>query len=563
MSGPILPVEGDAHTLTQPSIRERLGLGAPADGAFASSERVTMAGAGAWFAASAGLLGLLSVLVPHVPQVDEAGVLACSAAASAMALAALMGAERLPVWIFHVGCVVGTLLATAAIWAWGEESLYGPLPYLWPAVYAFSLFSLRAALAQVAFLGTMFASLLVLRNPDYDPVGAWLATMVTLLSVGLFVAVARERVSARLAALTDAARRDTLTRLLNRRGFEEAFDSELERARRTGQPLSVLVGDLDHFKSINDQHGHGAGDDALRRVGVAFSQSKRSWDSAARVGGEEFAVIAPDTDEHGAYILAERIRAAVESSFERSGPAPLSVSFGIATSPNHGETSEVLLEASDQALYAAKALGRNRTVISSLEVPGIIARDSRASDPDHVDLESLLTLAEALDVRDSGSASHCQRVGRYSELMARELGLAPASVERVRIAGILHDVGRVGVSDGCFSCEGPLSDRQWHEVRSHPEIGARMLETTEFGDIAAWIGAHHERPDGTGYPAGHSLEEVPLEGAILAVADAYEAMTAERPYRDRLDPRAASRELRRGAGHQWDERVVEAMLRVV
>ncbi|MBA2792518.1 MAG: HD domain-containing protein, partial [Thermoleophilaceae bacterium] len=205
--------------------------------------------------------------------------------------------------------------------------------------------------------------------------------------------------------------------------------------------------------------------------------------------------------------------------------------------PVHGETADTLLEAGDQALYAAKTLGRNRTVISSAEVPGILA---------HVDLGSLLTLAEALDVRDSGSASHCQRVGHYAELIARELRLTPASVERVRIAGILHDVGRVGVSDGCFAKDGPLSDREWQEVRSHPEIGARMLETTEFSDMGHWIASHHERPDGTGYPAGSSAEDVPLEGAILAVADAYEAMTAERTYRDKRDPRAALEELRRG-----------------
>ncbi len=123
------------------------------------------------------------------------------------------------------------------------------------------------------------------------------------------------------------------------------------------------------------------------------------------------------------------------------------MSCGIVTSPVHGETGETLLEAGDQALYAAKRLGRNRTVISSAEVPGILARDAVVREGPHVELGALLTLAEAIDVRDWGSPSHCQRVGRYAELIARELGLAPSSVERVRIAGILHDLGRVGISD--------------------------------------------------------------------------------------------------------------------
>jgi len=191
------------------------------------------------------------------------------------------------------------------------------------------------------------------------------------------------------------------------------------------------------------------------------------------------------------------------------------------------------------------------------------SRAPRAREEPQVGLATLLNLAEALDVRDSGSTTHCQRVGRYAELIARELGLPPQAVERVRIAGILHDVGCVGVPDELFSKEGPLSEEELHRVRSHPETGARMLETTEFGDIGEWIQFHHERPDGTGYPAHRAAGDVPLEAAILGVADAYEAMTAKRSYRAALDPYAASDELRRGAGRQFDERVVEALLRVV
>jgi HD-GYP domain-containing protein (c-di-GMP phosphodiesterase class II) len=136
-------------------------------------------------------------------------------------------------------------------------------------------------------------------------------------------------------------------------------------------------------------------------------------------------------------------------------------------------------------------------------------------------------------------------------------------VERVRIAGVLHDVGRVGVPDDLLAKRGPLSAEEWHWVRSHPEIGARMLDTTEFDDIGTWIRAHHERPDGRGYPAGAKGPDLPLEAYILGAADAYEAMTAARPYRDTLDAQAASDELRRGAGSQFDERVVDALLRVV
>jgi putative nucleotidyltransferase with HDIG domain len=299
-------------------------------------------------------------------------------------------------------------------------------------------------------------------------------------------------------------------------------------------------------------------------VADAIRNAKRGFDSAARVGGEEFAVLAPDCDEHGAYMLAERIRAAVQEALsERDDEPPLTISFGISTFPLHGQSAEGLLMTADQALYAAKRLGRNRSVISSAEVPGILARAPRRQDESQVELGNLLELAEAMDVLDSGTISHCHRVGRFAELIARELGLAPDSVERVRIAGILHDLGRVGMPDELLAKAGPLDEGDWAWVRSHPEIGARMVETTEHADIRSWILSHHERPDGRGYPAGRPAAEVPLEARILGVADAYEAMTSERPYRAAMPASDAADELRRGAGTQFDELVVEALLRAV
>ena len=197
-------------------------------------------------------------------------------------------------------------------------------------------------------------------------------------------------------------------------------------------------------------------------------------------------------------------------------------------------------------------------------MPGLVAGAAASPNGEvHVELAALLNLAEALDVRDSGSTSHCQRVGRFAELTARELGLPPEAVERVRLAGILHDVGRVALPDDMVSKEGPLTDVEWTWVRAHPAVGARMVETTEYDDIRSWILFHHERPDGRGYPEGRRAEEVPLESAILSVADAYEAMTSERPYRAALAPDEAAEELRRESGSQFREDVVEALLRAV
>jgi diguanylate cyclase (GGDEF)-like protein/putative nucleotidyltransferase with HDIG domain len=527
-----------------------------------ASTPVLMARAGALFLISGALITPVAVLAPHGPDMDEVllGVVGGAAALLGLFLLALEG--RIPRWAFHPLTVVGTALGTAAIYAWGGDMTYGPLPYLWVTIFAFYFFSLPAALIHMGVVAGAFAIELAARDLDFTPVAGWVATVATLLLVGVAVAIIRDRLAALIDNLTNAARHDPLTALLNRRGFEEVFDVELERARRTETPLSLIVADLDRFKELNDEQGHAAGDEALRMVGRAINTAKRSFDSGARVGGEEFALLAPNSNEHGAYMLAERIRGDIERAFAGK-PTAITASFGIATFPLHGQSAEALLRAADQALYASKRLGRNRSVISSAEVPGILARAPRGQEESHVELASLLNLAEALDLRETGSTSHCHRVARFAELMARELGLEPDEVEHVRLAGILHDVGRIGMPDELLRKRGPLTAEEWRLVRSHPAIGARMVETTDFEDIRGWILAHHERPDGLGYPEGRTGEEVPIEARILAVADAYEAMTAERPYRHALAPDEAARELRRGSGGQFDEEVVEALLRVV
>ena len=371
----------------------------------------------------------------------------------------------------------------------------------------------------------------------------------------------RERVDWLMARLADAARTDSLTGLLNRRGFEEVFDLEIERARRSDSVMSLLIGDLDHFKQVNDRFGHHAGDEALERLSSVFTEKKRRIDTAARMGGEEFALVLPDTDEHGAYTLAERLRDEVRRVFEAE-PVVLTISFGVASFPTHGETSESLLQAADHALCASKALGRDRSVIHSAEIAGAVTLEGRREDR-RGHLATVLALAETLDVRDGGTAHHSRTVGRYAELTATELRLPREVVERVRIAGVLHDVGKVGVPDSVLKKPGPLRHDEWEVMKKHPEIGARILEGSESEDIRAWVLAHQERPDGRGYPRGLSGDEIPLEARILAVADAYEAMTSDRVYRPALSDEAAQIELMQCAGTQFDKQVTEAFLRLL
>jgi diguanylate cyclase (GGDEF)-like protein/putative nucleotidyltransferase with HDIG domain len=370
----------------------------------------------------------------------------------------------------------------------------------------------------------------------------------------------RGRIRTLQARIDSAASTDMLTGLLNRSATEALLERELDRSRRAGVPLAVIVGDLDGFKALNDRHGHLAGDAAIVRVARDLDKWKRRIDSAARIGGEEFAIVLPDTDERGAFILAERLRRAAHRSFADS-PVPLTISFGVASHPAHAADARAMLRAAERALAAAKDLGRDRTVIFSAEVDRMLA--ATADTPGELQLATVIALAEALDIRDTGTARHSHMVGRYSELMAAELGLDSLLVARVRLAGVLHDIGKIGVSDAVLSKAGPLSADEWVEMKTHPEIAGRLLSRPEFDDLRSWILAHHERPDGSGYPFGLEAAEIPLEAGILAVADAYEAMTADRVYRAAIGREAARAELEDGAGTQFDPRVVEAFLRAL
>jgi diguanylate cyclase (GGDEF)-like protein len=398
--------------------------------------------------------------------------------------------------------------------------------------------------------------------PTVQPFQRWLVTVGVAAMGGLLVSYVRGRVHELVVRLSDAARTDPLTGLLNRRALQELFELELDRARRSGRPLSLIVGDLDGFKGLNDRLGHQAGDQALRTLAAELGRWKRRIDMAARVGGEEFALLLPETDERGAFLVAERLRRATQRIFA-DAPLKLTISFGVASYPDHGDDAEMLLRAADQALYAAKDMGRDRSVIYSAEVSRMLLAANGHGDCSELRLATVLNVAEALDIRDTGSPDHSQSVGRYAHIIAEELGFEREHAERVRLAGLLHDVGKVGVSDSLLIKPGPLDDDEWIEMRTHPALAGRLLGGPEFEDLRSWVVAHHERIDGSGYPRGLTGDEIPLEARILAVAEAYEAMTADRVYSVALSEQAARQELTAGSGAQFDGTVVEALLRAL
>ena len=274
----------------------------------------------------------------------------------------------------------------------------------------------------------------------------------------------------------------------------------------------MLQADCDLFKSYNIRLGNEAGDAALLRIGRMLEDDRRRVDVAARIGGEEFGVVLPDTDQHEAFLVAERLRMRIAEMFADQ-PIPLTVSFGVATYPVHARDSDGIQVAAENALYAAKVLGRDRSVLHSDEVAEILAAGGDGSHTrDEAQLATVLNLAEALDMRDEGTARHSQTVGRYCEMMARELGFSREHADRVRVAGVLHDIGKIGVADSILQKPGPLTDEEYEAMKKHPEIGARILGGSGLADIRQWVLAHHERPDGRGYPAGMSGDDDPARG---------------------------------------------------
>jgi diguanylate cyclase (GGDEF)-like protein/putative nucleotidyltransferase with HDIG domain len=542
---------------------DHLGVTGERDDAVNGVDTRLMAHALGWLFAAGATLALVTIALPHSPRASELGLLVIIGDAYAIAGVLLWRAGEMPSRIMPLVLAWGSTLITGVAYFSGDTPSPLVFFYLWVFLYASYFFTTRETAVQIVYVGVVFGALLIARAPPSGITEWWLVGMGTLLVAAMLIRSMRQRGELLIARLYDAARTDPLTGLTNRHGFRELLDLEIQRARRGDSRMTVVAGDLDNFKEVNDRSGRHVGDLALQRIARLFDERKRQIDGLARVGGERFALILPDTDEHEAFVIAERLRAELRDEFATHA-VPLTVSFGVASYPEHGQTAGSLLRGADEALYAAKDSGRDRTVLHHAAL-----RDALLKAGDERDIAGerfvavVLDLAEAVDLRFSGSARHSETVGRYAGMMAKELGLSEEQVGRVRLAGMLHDVGKVGVPDSILNKPGKLTDEEYEIIKEHPALGAQILEHASFADVREWVGAHHERPDGRGYPRGSSAEELPVEAQILAVADAYEAMTSDRSYRSSIGHEAAAAELERCVGTQFDEHVVHALLSVL
>ena len=390
-----------------------------------------------------------------------------------------------------------------------------------------------------------------------DPEDRLLPTTEGLQALRAFAnqAIGAVESTRQLEHLRHLAGHDAVTGLRNGRDLEPRIAEDIAASGT----VSVLVCDLDDFRHVNDILGPQAADDVLRRFAAVLQRATRGSDVPTRLDGAEFAVVLRDTDRVAALAVAERLRLAVRDEFSDVS-VPISVSIGLAATGTSAATASELLRAAHEALDAARPPGRDEAGTGSARTPGLLDTPNGDSAATGEQLAAAMLLAETLDRRDPGTVRHSLTVGRLAEQTGRHLGWSAERVERVRAAGVLHDIGKLGIPDAILLKPDALDRDEWQEIRRHPEIGARILEHANLADIARWVRAHHERVDGGGYPAGLAGDAIPAEARVLAVADAYEAMTADRPYRASIGPEAAEAELRRAAGSQFDAEIVQALI---
>jgi diguanylate cyclase (GGDEF)-like protein/putative nucleotidyltransferase with HDIG domain len=358
--------------------------------------------------------------------------------------------------------------------------------------------------------------------------------------------------------LGDRAARDPLTGLPNHRVFHERLEAEVARAVRHGRALSIALLDIDHFKLVNDAHGHQAGDRVLVEVAGRLLDLARSEDMVGRVGGEEFALILPETDAMSAFAVGERARSAIGAvPFADSGHLTASVGVCDLT---HASTPAELFRLADGALYWAKAHGRDVTYLYSPDVVRELSAQERAERLERAQaLAALRALARAVDAKDRSTREHSTRVAGLTHDIALRLGWSTDAARELRRAGLLHDVGKIGVPDAILLKPGPLTDEEMGRVRDHALLGAEIVGELLPAEQVLWVRNHHERWDGAGYPDGIGGAAISEGARIIAVADAWDVMTSDRPYRPAREPAGAEEELRRLAGVQFCPTAVSAL----
>ncbi len=401
--------------------------------------------------------------------------------------------------------------------------------------------------------GTHAGILVTLR----DASAAIAAVLGSLVGLVALIALGGQRQDRKVRKLTEEARTDNLTGLRNQRAFQESLSAAIVERDAHGTPFVVLAIDLDGLKQINDAQGHLAGDVRIKQVAACIRRVVGSHGVVHRTGGDEFMVILPRRRNIEGLAVARKI-----DEETRAELGTRAVSIGL-TESIAAEGRALIVGQADLALYEAKRTSLNAVVFNPRLARPVDPIDRRQSGPSPEQRARAATLARTLDAKDAGTRSHSETVAALCVAIGERLGVSGHQLERLRLAGLLHDVGKIGIADEILQKPHALDGGERAEMAGHVQIGHSILVSAELPIEAEWVLHHHERYDGTGYPGAKRASEIPLESRIIAVADAFEAMTAQRPYHPSLTPDQALEEVRRHAGTQFDGRCVEALVQAV
>ena len=346
----------------------------------------------------------------------------------------------------------------------------------------------------------------------------------------------RQRIKNSVQEIKELSYHDQLTGLYNRRFFEE----ELKRLNtERNLPLSILMIDVNGLKLINDAFGHKAGDQLLQKVARVIKTECRTDDIISRIGGDEFVILLPKTDKQQVASLGERLIEEIQN--EKIKNLSVSASIGWETKKGDKEDINSVFKRAEDYMYSKKAYKKDSQRQHSLQI-----------------------ILNTLFTKESREREHARRVSDLSVAIGVALGLSESEVKELKIAGQYHDIGKIALQEDILNKKGKLTDIELKEIKRHPELSYNILSSVnEFGPIAEIVLYHHERWDGKGYPSGHQGKEIPLQSRIIMVADAYDAMTDDRPYRKALSKEEAVAQLKKGVGSQFDPEIVEVFLNKV
>ena len=357
--------------------------------------------------------------------------------------------------------------------------------------------------------------------------------------------------TARLERAVEAERHhattDALTGLMNHRGALQTMDAAITDATANSRELSLLMGDIDGFKLFNDTYGHVMGDQVLKLVANACRQVVDASGTVCRYGGDEFLVVLPGHDKRSAMELAQQINdwlGKAEFQTESSGLVPVRISIGVASFPQDTRSPSELVAIADAAMYEAKRPGNHQGA-------------SAISTKNDTTFGVLNSLVQAVDTKDRYTKDHCDIVAEYAVKLAERMNLSEEAGRALRIAGLLHDIGKLAIPDEILKKPGPLDQAEYQVMQRHVKIGEVLIrEVPQLKDVLQAVSCHHERYDGTGYPRGLKGDTIPLLGRIIAVADAYSAMCLDRPYRKAMPHDRILTELVAGSGIQFDPEIL-------